>query len=145
MHTSHGGGTLIGAFESPVTAMLIVRYHMRKLRLRVFRSVAYETGCLAGYFLARVALEGGRANAPELPCAEKTVTAGVTAIGGKPQPALHRDHGSSFHALARNMFEIEVPAAWTMRVALEYSRDTPPVKTAVAGVASPGPQPDRAE
>jgi hypothetical protein len=112
---------------------------------RFSEAVAYEIRTLAGYFLARVALEGSGANAPELPCAEKTVPAGVATVGGKSEPALHRDHRSSFYALARNMFEIEVPAAWTMGVELEYSRDTPAVKAAVAGVASPGPKPHYAE
>lgn len=145
MHTSHGGGTLSAVFESPVTAMLIVRYHMRKLWLPVFRAETFEARTLAGYFLARVALKCRRANAPELPCAEKTVAAGVATVGGKSEPALHCDHGSSFHALAGNMFEVEVTAARTMRVALEYSRDAPAVKSAVAGVASPRPEPSDAQ
>ena len=99
----------------------------------------FKARILAGYFLARVALKCGRANAPELPCAEKTVTAGVATVGRKTEPALQRDHRASFHALARNMFEIEVPAPWTMRVALIYSCHAPAVKAAIAGVASPGP------
>lgn len=144
MHTTHGRGTLSAAFESPVTAMLIVRYHMRELLQRVFSSGRVRGRTLAGYFLACSTIQRSGTNPPELPCAEKTVAAGIATVGGKSQPALHRDHGSSFHALAGNVFEIEVSAARTVRVALEYRRHAPSVKAPVAGVASPGPQPDRA-
>jgi len=105
----------------------------------------YEAGFLAGRFLARVALQRCRPNAPELPRAEEPEAAGVTTVGGKTEPALHRNHRSGFHPLARNVLEVEVSAAWTMRVTLENSGHTPTVESVVARVASPGPEAQRTE
>lgn len=93
----------------------------------------------------RISLKRRRPDAPELPGTEKTVAAGVTTVGRKSEPALHRNHRSGFHALARNVLKVEVSAARTMRVALEDSRHTPTVEPVVAGVAPPGPEAHGAE
>jgi hypothetical protein len=124
--------------------MLIVRYHQRNLVRRVSRGW-FEAGILAGHFLVRVALQPSGPNATELPGAEKSVAAGVTSVGGKAEPALHRYHRTGLHPLARNVLKVEVSAARTMRVTLEDSRHTPTVKSVVAGVAPPGPEAHRAE
>jgi hypothetical protein len=105
----------------------------------------FEAGILAGHFLASVALQRRRPYAPELPGAEKTVAAGVATVGRKAEPALHRNHRSGFHALARDVFEVEVSAARAMRVSLENRRHAPTMEPVVTGVASPGPQAYRAE
>ena len=125
--------------------MLIVRYHRRNLSRLVSRTGWFEARILAGHFFVRVALQRRRPDAPELSGAEKTVAARVTTVGRKAEPALHRNHRSGFHALARDVLEVEVSAARTMRVALEDSRHTPTVEPVVAGVAPPGPEAHGAE
>ena len=87
-----------------------------------------------------VALHHGRQDAPELQDAEEAVTAGVAAVCGKPQPALHKNEGAGFHSLPRDVLEVKISAAGTMRVALQTGRHPPGVKAPVATVASPGPQ-----
>lgn len=144
-HTSHGGGTLSGSFESPVTAVLIVRYHRGHHSQRSSGVVTFEGGFLAGQFPTCLALNRRWANPPELPRAEKAVTAGVAAVGGKSKPALQHNHGSGFHALPGNVLQVEIPTTRTVRVALEDGCHSPTVEAAVAGVASPRSQPNQAK
>ena len=96
--------------------------------------------CGAVGLVALGAFYNSRQDAPELQHAEETVTAGVAAIGGKSQPALQKNEGSGLHALPGDVFEVEVPAAGTMRVAFQTGGYAPSVESPVAPVTSPGPQ-----
>lgn len=146
-HTHRGGRTLSGLFEPAVTAMLIVRYCGRGRERQGPGSGDCTAGrmrILAGHFFANLGIQHRGPNTPELPRAEKPMAARVTAVGGKSEPALEQYHGPSLDALAGNMLQVEIAAAWTMRVALKRCGHAPTVKSAIAGVASPGTQPDHA-
>ena len=80
--------------------------------------------------------EGGH-NAAKLQDAEEAVAAGIAAIGGKTQPAFHKDEGAGFDAFAGDMLEIEIAAARTMGEAFEDGSDSPGVKSPLAAVAAP--------
>jgi len=84
-------------------------------------------------------------DAPELQDTKEAVSARVAAIGGKAQPAFHKDKGAVFDAFAGNMLEIEIAAARTMRVAFQGGCDAPGMEAALAAVAAPGPQAGRGE
>ena len=86
-----------------------------------------------------------RHNAAELQDAEEAVAAGIAAIGGKAQPAFHKDERAVFDAFAGNMLEIEISATGTVREAFEYGSDSPGVKSPLAAVASPRAQASRSE
>jgi hypothetical protein len=92
-----------------------------------------------------LAFYDGRQNAPELQDAEEAVTAGVAAVGGKTQPAFHKNEGAIFHAFAGDMLEIKIAAAGTVREAFQRGRDPPGMKAPLAAVAAPGAQPGRSE
>jgi hypothetical protein len=83
--------------------------------------------------------------AAELQDAEEAVAAGIAAVGGKPQPSLHKNEGTVFDAFARDMLEIEISAARTVREAFQDGGDTPGMKSPLAAVAAPGAQADRSE
>lgn len=82
----------------------------------------------------------GRNNPAEAKDAEESLAAGIAPVSGKIQEALERDHRPVFHAIARNMFEVEISASGAMRVAREGEGHACPVEPKVAGVASPGLQ-----
>jgi hypothetical protein len=98
----------------------------------------------AGRFFADVTIDNRGTNAPELPRAEKTIPAGVTAVRRKSKPALQHNHRPGFHSLARDMLQVEVAAPRTMSVALKRGGHAPTVETVVASVAPPRPQADHA-
>jgi len=77
--------------------------------------------------------------------AEEAVAAGIAAIGGKTQPAFHKNEGAIFDAFAGDMLEIEIAAAGTVRVAFEGGSDSPGMKSVLAAVASPRTQAGRSE
>jgi hypothetical protein len=58
------------------------------------------------------------------------------------QPALHAEQRPVIHAFARDVFKIEISALGAVGKSLKRGRHAPGVKSAVAGVASPGPQAD---
>jgi hypothetical protein len=84
-------------------------------------------------------------NAAELQDAEEAVAAGVAAVGGKAQPAFHKDEGAVFDAFAGDVLEIEIAAAGTVREAFEDGSNTPGMKSPLAAVATPGAQAGRSE
>jgi hypothetical protein len=88
--------------------------------------------------------EGGY-DAAELQDAEEAVAAGIAAVGGKAQPALHKDEGAVFDAFAGNMLEIEIAATGTVREAFEDGSDAPGAKSPLAAVAAPRAQAGRGE
>jgi hypothetical protein len=73
------------------------------------------------------------------------VAAGIAAVGGKTQPAFHKNEGAVFDAFAGNMLEIEIAAAGTMRETFEDGSDAPGVKSPLAAVAAPRAQAGRGE
>jgi hypothetical protein len=79
-------------------------------------------------------------NAAELRNAEEAVAAGVAAISGKAQPALHEDERSVFHAFAGDMLEVEIAAAGTVREAFEDGSNAPGMKSPLAAMAAPRAQ-----
>lgn len=64
----------------------------------------------------------------------------VAAVRREAQPALQRNQCSVFHSISRNMFQIKVAAARTMRVNLKAARHAPRVKPALARMATPRPR-----
>jgi len=82
----------------------------------------------------------GRHNAPKGQRAKKSLAAGVATIGGKLQPSLGGNQRAVLHALAGNMFEVEVSTPGAVRETSEGDCDPPCIEPAIAGVASPGLQ-----
>ena len=88
----------------------------------------------------RVAFGDGRQDAAELADAEEALAAGITAVGGKLEPALQDNEGAFFHSFARDVLDIEIAAAGAVREALQSGGDPPGLKAALAAVAAPGAQ-----
>ena len=89
---------------------------------------------------AGLAFDHRRQDAPEFADAEESVAAGVAAVSGKSKPALQKNEGTIFHALAGDMLDIEIAAAWTVRKALQDCGHSPCLKSPVATVATPRAQ-----
>jgi len=73
------------------------------------------------------------------------VAAGIAAVGGKTQPALHKDQRAVFDPFAGDMLQIEIAAAGTVRESFEDGSDTPGVKSMLATVTAPRAQAGRRE
>jgi hypothetical protein len=69
---------------------------------------------------------------------EKAVAAGVTAVGGKSEPALQKNQRAIFDAVAGDMLDIEIAAAGAVREAFEDGSNPPGMKAPIAAVAAPG-------
>jgi hypothetical protein len=84
-------------------------------------------------------------NSAELQDAEEAVAARVAPVGGKAQPALHKDEGAVFDAFAGDVLKIEIAAARTVRKAFQDGSDAPGMKSPLAAVAAPRAQAGRSE
>lgn len=73
------------------------------------------------------------------------MAAGIAAVGGKTQPALHKDQRAVFDPFAGDMLQIEIAAAGTVRESFEDGSDTPGVKSMLATVTAPRAQAGRRE
>lgn len=72
--------------------------------------------------------------------AKKLLAAGVAAIGGKAQEALQEDQSALLHSVARDVFQVEIPATRAVNVMHEGERYRPGIKPQIARLASPWPQ-----
>jgi hypothetical protein len=81
-------------------------------------------------------------DAAEQAYAEESLSTRVAAVSGKMQPALQTKQGSAIHAFPRNVFEIEISTLGTVGKTLKSGRHSPSIKSALAGVASPGTKAD---
>jgi hypothetical protein len=86
----------------------------------------------------RLAFDHGGQDTAEFADAEEAVAAGVTAVGGKSEPALQKNEGAIFDTVAGNMLNIEIAAAGAVREAFEDGSDPPGMKAPIATVATPG-------
>ena len=82
-------------------------------------------------------------NPAERPDGEEPPAAGAAAIRGKSKQAFETDESPLFHTPTREWFEIEISASRAMGVGRKGDRHAPRIEPAVAGVAPPGPQPDK--
>ena len=73
------------------------------------------------------------------------MAAGIAAVGGKTQPALHKDQRAVFDPFAGDMLQIEIAAAGAVRESFEDGSDTPGVKSMLATVTAPRAQAGRRE
>ena len=74
---------------------------------------------------AGLAFDHRRQDAPKFADAEEPVAAGVAAVSRKPKPALQKNAGTIFHALAGDMLDIEIAAAGTVRKPLQDRGHSP--------------------
>jgi hypothetical protein len=86
------------------------------------------------------AFHHGRQDAAEYADAEEALAAGITAVGGKLEPALQDNEGAFFHPFARDVLDIEIAAAGAVREAFQSGGDPPGLKAVLAAVAAPGAQ-----
>jgi hypothetical protein len=69
------------------------------------------------------------------------MAAGIAAVCGNATPALHAHQGSLFYPIARNVLKIKIAALGAVGVVGKCDWHAPGVKSPIAGMASPGPQP----
>ena len=74
---------------------------------------------------AALAFDHRRQDAPKFADAEEPVAAGVAAVSGKSKPALQKNEGTTFDALAGDMLDIEIAAAGTVRKPLQDRGHSP--------------------
>lgn len=77
----------------------------------------------------------------EWPHAEESLPARVATIGGKFEALFQENKCAFFHALARDVLEIKISALRAMSIFRKEKSHAPGAESAVAGVASPWPQP----
>ncbi len=81
-------------------------------------------------------------DAPERQRAEESLPAGVAPVGGESEPSLQGDHGATLDPVGGNMFEVKIPATRAVRVTRERHRHHRSMKSQIARMTSPGPQPN---
>lgn len=80
----------------------------------------------------------GRYDAPKGQHAEESLAAGIATIGRKSEPSFGGNQSAVINTIARNVLEIEVSAPGAMRETREGNCNSPCIKSAIAGMASPG-------
>jgi len=92
-----------------------------------------------------LAFDHGRQDAAEFADTEETLAAGITAVGGKPEPAFQENQGAIFHSFAGDMLDIKIAAARAVREAFQDGGNAPGLKATLAAVAAPRAQAGPAE
>lgn len=75
---------------------------------------------------------------PKRPDAEKSLAAGIAAVGRESQQPFDQKQSTVVNALSRNAVEIEVAALGAMRQMKEAQRHSPRIKAQFACLAAPG-------
>jgi hypothetical protein len=71
---------------------------------------------------------------------EKLLSAGIAAIGGKPEIPFNHIKEARPDSFPCNVLEVKIATTRAVDVAHEGNRDRPGIKPQVARLASPGPQ-----
>jgi hypothetical protein len=87
-----------------------------------------------------LAFDHSRQNAAEFADAEESVSAGIAAVGGKPEPALQKNEGATLHSVAGDMLDIKIATAGAVREAFQDRGHSPSLKSPFATVAAPRAQ-----
>lgn len=77
----------------------------------------------------------------EWPHAEESLPAGVASIGGKFEAFFKENKCAFFHAFVRGVLKIKIAALRAMSISRKEKSHAPGAESALAGVASPWPQP----
>ena|SRR5208282_1624131 len=128
-----------------MTTMLILRDYRKSpvfsAKHRIESRKWGVTGVLSGGDLSKRGRCRRGQDAPERQRAEESLAAGVAPVRGEGEPSFQGDQGAILDAVGGNMFEVKIPASRAVRVTRERHRHHRSMKSQIARMAAPGPQP----